>query len=101
MKFMVIGHPQAILGFSLVGVQGIVASTPDEVNEAIDKAFNEPEVGIVLVTDDSARLISARMDQLRLRSTIPLVVEIPGPGSTHSDRPALSEIVFRAIGVRI
>jgi V/A-type H+-transporting ATPase subunit F len=101
MKVLIIGHPQAVLGFSLVGVQGIVATTVAEVNEAVDKVLDTPDVGIVLVTEDAARLIGAKMDQLRLRSTIPLVVEIPSPGSNHLNRPTLNEIVFRAIGVKI
>ncbi len=101
MKVMIIGHPEAVLGFSLVGVQGLVATTADEVNEALDKACDIPQVGIILVTGDVAGLIRARMDQLRLHSTIPLVVEIPGPGADQSKRPSLSEVVFRAIGIKI
>jgi vacuolar-type H+-ATPase subunit F/Vma7 len=38
MKVMIIGHPQAVLGFSLVGVQGLAAIIAAEVNEALDKA---------------------------------------------------------------
>jgi V/A-type H+-transporting ATPase subunit F len=101
MKVMIIGHPQAVLGFSLVGVQGLAATIAAEVNEALDKAFNTPEVGIILVTEDAAGLIRAKMDQLKLRSTIPLVVEIPGPGANQVNRSTLNEVVFRAIGVKI
>ena len=36
MKVLVIGHPDAVLGFSLAGVGGRVASTADEVNLALD-----------------------------------------------------------------
>jgi vacuolar-type H+-ATPase subunit F/Vma7 len=41
------------------------------------------------------------MDHLRLRSTVPLVVEIPGPEGVRPGYPSLSEIVRRAIGVKI
>lgn len=76
MKILVIGHPDAVLGFSLAGVTGIVAATADEVNRALDEAQANKDVGIVLVTQDVAELIPARMEHLNLRSTIPLVVEI-------------------------
>jgi vacuolar-type H+-ATPase subunit F/Vma7 len=36
-----------------------------------------------------------------LRSTVPLVIEIPGPGGMRPDYPSLSEIIRRAIGVKI
>jgi V/A-type H+-transporting ATPase subunit F len=101
MKVMVIGHPQAVLGFSLVGVQGMPAITATQANQALDTAFSTPDIGIILVTEDAAGLIGPKMDQLRLRSTIPLVVEIPGPGASQSNRPTLNEVVFRAIGVKI
>lgn len=101
MKMLVIGHPQAVLGFSLVGVHGHAVTTADEVNQALDEALSTPDVGIVLVTEDVANLIQTRMDQLQLRSTVPLVVEIPGPKGPRPDRPSLSEVIRRAIGVKI
>jgi V/A-type H+-transporting ATPase subunit F len=101
MKMLVIGHPDAVLGFSLVGVHGRVATTAAEVNQALDDALSETETGIILVTEEVADLVRARTDQLKLRSTVPLVVEIPGPEGTRPDRPSLGEMVRRAIGVRI
>jgi V/A-type H+-transporting ATPase subunit F len=101
MKVLVIGHLEAVLGFSLVGVRGKVATTVDEVNQALDETLSTPGVGIILVTEDAAALVERRMDQLKLRSTVPLVIEIPGPEGVRPDRPALSELIRRAIGVKI
>ena len=101
MKVLVIGHPEAVLGYSLAGIRGKVVSSAEEANQALDKALATPEIGIVLVTQDVGKLIEGRMDYLRLRSTIPLVVEIPGPEGVGPDQPSLSEIVLRAIGVKI
>lgn len=101
MKVLVIGHPEAVLGFSLVGVHGQVATTAEEAHQALDDALAAPDVGIVLVTEDVGSLIERRMDQLKLRSTVPLVVEIPGPEGVRPDRPSLSELIRRAIGIKI
>jgi V/A-type H+-transporting ATPase subunit F len=101
MKVLVIGHPEAVLGFSLVGVHGQAASSAAEVNRALDDALAASDVGIVLVTEDMAGLIAARMEQLKLRSTVPLVVEIPGPAGVRPDQPSLSQVVRQAIGVKI
>src|SRR5512143_2182659 len=101
MKVLVIGNHQAVLGFSLVGVRGQVATTADEVNQALENALAAPDIGIVLVTEDAARLVQARMTQLRLHSTVPLIVEIPGPDGMPSDQPSLSEVVRRAVGIKI
>jgi V/A-type H+-transporting ATPase subunit F len=101
MKVLVIGHPEAVLGFSLVGVGGRVATSTADVNQALDDVLSTPGVGIVLVTEDVAALIARRIDQLKLRSNLPLVVEIPAPAGMRPGQPALREVVQRAIGVRI
>jgi V/A-type H+/Na+-transporting ATPase subunit F len=101
MKVLVIGHPQAVLGFSLAGVQGIAASTPAETNKALDEAMASSDVGIILITQDVASLIETRMDQLRQNSTVPLVVEIPGVNGTSADQPSIGDVLLRAIGIKI
>jgi V/A-type H+-transporting ATPase subunit F len=100
MKVLVIGHPEAVLGLSLAGVGGRVASTADELNQALDEVQAARDVGIVLVTQDVAQLIPARMERLKLRSTIPLVVEIPAKGGTEGQE-SLGDIVLRAIGIKL
>ncbi|MGD8404674.1 MAG: V-type ATP synthase subunit F [Anaerolineales bacterium] len=97
---MVVGNQDAVLGFSLVGVHGKAVTTAAETNQALDEAMASDEAGIILVTEDVARLVEMRMDQLKLRSTVPLVVEIPGSQGEGTDRPSLNEVVLRAIGVK-
>ena len=101
MKLLVIGSQDAVLGFDLVGVRGRIVTTAKELNQALDAALADKEVGIVLVTEDVADLARQRVDMLRVRSTVPLVVEIPGPEGPRPDRPPLSEVIRRTIGVRI
>ena len=101
MKILVIGNEEAVLGFSLAGVQGMVVNAVEEINQALDDALSSKEIGIVLVNQDVSSLIQSRMDTLQLRSTIPLVVEIPGPEGVSSDQPTLSDVILRAIGVKI
>ncbi len=101
MKIMVIGHPEAVLGFSLAGVNGRAVTTAADANQALDDAFASKEIGIILVTQDVAGLIQTRVEDLKLHSTIPLVVEIPSPAGVSADQPSLSEVVLRAIGIKL
>ena len=101
MKILVIGHPDAVLGFSMAGVGGKVATNADAVNQALDEAQANKDVGIVLVTQDVAALIPARMENLKLRSTIPLVMEIPASGGAPEGQSSLGDIVLRAIGIKL
>jgi vacuolar-type H+-ATPase subunit F/Vma7 len=101
MKILVIGHPEAVLGYSLVGVNGRVVTNAEETNRALDEALADSANGIILVTGDVAEMIRPRMDNLQLHSTVPLVVEIPAPEAVQPEQPSLNDIVFRAIGVKI
>ncbi len=101
MKVQVIGNSEAVLGFALTGVHGEAVFTAEEANQALDTAMAASDIGIILVTEDIARLIEPRMDSLKLHSTVPLVVEIPGPQGMPAGKPSLGEIVLRAIGVKI
>jgi vacuolar-type H+-ATPase subunit F/Vma7 len=101
MKVLVVGHPEAVLGFSLAGVAGKAAQTASEANAALDAALKTADLGIVLVTQDAARLVQPRMDELKLRSTLPLFVEIPSPAGVPEGEPSLGEVVLRAIGVKL
>lgn len=101
MKVLVIGHPEAVLGFSLAGVNGQAVTTADEAGRALDEALASKEIGIILVTQDIAGMLQARVEDLKLHSTVPLVVEIPSPAGVSPDQPSLSEIVLRAIGIKL
>ncbi len=101
MKLMVIGHPEAVLGFSLVGVGGRAATSAAEADQALEAVLSTPDVGIILVTEDVAAMIQTRMDELKMHSTVPLVVEIPAPGGPPPGKPSLNEMVKRAIGIKI
>jgi V/A-type H+/Na+-transporting ATPase subunit F len=101
MRILVIGHPEAVLGYSLVGVEGKQATSADEANQALDNALADSTIGIILVTGDVSAMIRSRMDNLQLHSTVPLVVEIPAPARVQPEQPSLNEVVFRAIGVKI
>ncbi len=101
MKIWVIGHREAVLGFSLAGVDGHTVTSAEEANKALDEALASKDIGIILVTQDVAQMLQERVENLKLHSTIPLVVEIPSPAGVPEDQPSLSELVLKAIGIKL
>ena len=101
MQIRVIGHPDAILGFALAGVSGSSVRTEAEARKALEEALQLPEAGIVLVTKDVGRMLHDQMESLKLRSSLPLIVEIPSPAGDPEGEPSLGELVLRAIGIRL
>lgn len=100
MRTFVIGNENCVLGFRLVGVQGVVARTAEHLHTALRDALDHPEIALVLVTSDVANLDRERMDELKISSTRTLVVEIPGQGEA-SAYPSLTEFVQKAVGISL
>jgi V/A-type H+-transporting ATPase subunit F len=101
MEIYVLGSHDAVRGFALAGVGGHVVQTQDELHQALDDVLARKQVGILVITQDVAALDRPRVEMLRTRRSVPLLVEIPGPEGPDPERPSLEEMVRRATGIRI
>ncbi len=99
MEYFAIGDEDTVLGFSLVGVSGISASTKEEAESAWAKALEDKENGVIIITSDVAEMIRMTVDRYLFSESFPLVVEIPS--SKGGASPDLRTLVNEAIGVSI
>ena len=54
MRYVVIGDEDTVLGLSLVGVFGMQATNAEEARIAWEKALEDKENGIIIITDEVA-----------------------------------------------
>lgn len=99
MDYFVIGDEDTVLGFSLVGIAGVSAACAEEAEAAWEKATENKQVGIIIITESVANLIREKVDHYLFSESFPLVVEIPEAGKTSSRD--LRSLVNDAIGVSI
>ena len=76
-----VGGKAFVTGFVLSGVTGEYVSTPAAALDKIDALSKDPEVGLVMVSDEVAKPIQNQLTVLRAKKAIPLIYEVPGPGS--------------------
>jgi len=100
MRVKVIGDLLTIQGFNLAGISGWVVNNRDEALLALDQAKVSKDVGIVLVSDQAARLVRKEFTNLVMHSEQPLFVELPGKLASDESASSLRIIVEDAIGVR-
>ena len=81
MKVVAVGGKAFVTGFVLSGVSGEYASTPEVALEKIEALVKDPKVGLIMVSDDVAQPISNELTSLKAKKAIPLIYEVPGPGS--------------------
>jgi len=100
LKYFVIGDEDTVLGFSLVGVDGQSVSKRAEALEAFDRALQNKDYGIIIITEAVSDLIRDTVDKYLFTEAFPLIVEIPSAkeGKYKKDLRAL---VNDAIGVSL
>ncbi len=101
MEYFVIADEDTVLGFRYAGVEGRAVQTPEEAREALAEQVRAGRVGVVIMTEEIAEAIRPEVNALRFESSIPIVVEIPGPDGPAASRRELEAVIREALGVRV
>ncbi|MCJ7813525.1 V-type ATP synthase subunit F [bacterium] len=101
MKFYVIGDEETVLGFRLVGVEGRVVHTPEEIHESLEYAFKMEELGVIIITERVASTIRSMVDQYIYKTTFPLIIEIPDREGKMEGRGTVRDLIRAAVGVHL
>ncbi len=81
MKVVAVGGKAFVTGFVLSGVSGEYVSSPVEALSKIQRLIGEPEVGLIMVSDEVAKPLSGQLTTIKSQLATPLIYEVPGPGS--------------------
>ena len=84
MKIFTVGSKSFVTSFQLAGIPGIISVTPKKTLDEIKKLIDNPDVGLVLVSDDMTESINDELTALRaIKST--LVFALPSAGSEKTE----------------
>lgn len=81
MKVVAVGGKAFVTGFVLSGVNGEYVTSSTEALQKIEKLVKDPDVGLIMVSDDVAKPIRDELTNVRTKKAVPLIYEVPGPGS--------------------
>lgn len=84
MKIFTVGSKSFVTSFQLAGVPGKISEDPRGALEEIKSLTDDPEVGLVLVSDDVTQSINDDLTRLRAESSA-LVFALPAAGSEKVD----------------
>ena len=93
MDIAVIGSDEFVLGFRLAGLRRVFVATPENYQEVMLKAMEEPDIGVLAADGKALDLLTPQVKARVMDSIQPVVVPV-GRGETD-----LREKVKRAIGV--
>ncbi len=85
MRVVAIGSRVFVTSLRLAGVQGIVADSPGQALSQINSIGTSDDVGLLLLSDDIGKEIRYQLTEIRAKRPIPLIFELPSPGSKKED----------------
>lgn len=102
MKFYLISdNIDTQMGMRLAGINGTVVHKPEEVKSELEKAINDKEIGIILITEKLVKLCDDTIYDIKLKLRSPLIVEIPDRHGTSHITENLNRYVSDAVGIKL
>jgi len=99
--FLISDNVDTYTGMRLSGVEGVIVHEKNELKEALDAAFSDKEIGIVLLTEKFGRKFPEIIDDVKLNRRLPLIVEIPDRHGTGRKPDFITDYVNEAIGIKL
>ena len=95
-----VGNEDECLGFSLAGVEGVIAEDEKTFIVQMQQLFDDSEVGVIAVSDRYFSLFSKRFSSEIAKRAVPAVVFIPSMDGTHHTS-SLKEYLASILGIRL
>lgn len=99
--YLISDNVDTLTGMRLTGVDGVVVHERGELKEAIEKAMDDESIGIILLTEKFGREFPDLINEIKLRRTIPLLIEIPDRHGTGRKKDFITAYVNEAIGLKL
>lgn len=101
MQFFVISdNLDTQVGLRMAGIDGVVVHEPAETEAALLSAVGREEVGVILMTEKLVQQCSALVDDIKLRHSRPLIVEIPDRHGNGRAKDSIMRYVQEAVGMK-
>lgn len=101
MQFFVIGDEETVLGFSLVGVDGVVVTNADETRDALKAAFQSEGTGIIIIPERVAQEVRPEVQNYLYKTSFPLIIEIPDRLGPMEGRGSVRDMIRSAVGLHM
>ena len=99
--FLISDNIDTYTGMRLAGVEGVVVHEREELHEALQTAFSNKEIGIILLTEKFGREFPELIDEVKLHHKTPLIIEIPDRHGTGRKPDFITSYVNEAIGLKL
>ena len=101
LKIVIIGEKEDILPYQSIGVEIEPVKTTADTVSALRKTAQDPQVAIILITENMAEQCLDTITELRNKKAKAITIVPTGQGSRQTSMAELSKEISRAVGVDI
>lgn len=98
--YLLSSDEDTVTGMRLAGIEGTVIKSREELLSAAQKAMNDPNIGILLVTNTIGTLYADSLIEIKRNAKI-LVTQIPDMLNPSAAGDSITSYVRNAIGVNV
>ncbi|HEY4673894.1 MAG TPA: V-type ATP synthase subunit F [Nitrososphaerales archaeon] len=98
MKVVAVGGRSFVSGFMLAGIEGVEVVNSRQALEEVKRLMTNKEIALILVSDALSKEIRNELTDIRSKNPVPLIYEIPAPGSKQ-EKVEYRELIKRVLKV--
>jgi V/A-type H+-transporting ATPase subunit F len=99
--YIISDNTHTLTGMRLSGVEGVVVHEREEILKELAKVKEKRDIGILLITELLAERVKLELDEIKLSSSLPIIVEIPDRHGTRRPPDFLTSYIRESIGLKI
>ncbi len=99
--FLISDNVDTLAGMQLVGVSGVIVHEVQEVEKALEDAYAQPDIGLILITDKLVELCKDTVFEYKLKYKTPLIVEMPDRHSNQNPGDNIKKYISEVVGIKI
>lgn len=101
-SFLISDNKDTLLGLRLSGIEGVLVNKDKniDIEKIFKRAIDDPEIGIVILTEDIFEKIKDEVLAFKLSSDTPLITTIPSIEGLR-DKNFIMRYVKESIGIKI
>ncbi len=98
--FLISDNVDTLTGMRLAGIEGVVVHEKNEFLAALDRVYQDEEVGLVLITEKFSRDFPDIVNGCRAKHS-PLFIDIPDRHGTGRSPDFITKYISEAIGLKL
>ncbi len=91
----------ALTGLRLAGVEGCLLKDKKDIEVCIEQVRANPEIAVLLITENCAAAVPETVKELKLSSENPLLVVIPDSHGSSREPDSITKLIREAIGIKV